>query len=284
MCIRPILKDKKTQLFVPCGRCYQCVRKRKLEWEVRLDAAQRWSDCSFFRLLSYDDEHYNFDPRDKSIGIGHLQKFAKLLRIRIQRAWNPNAQLKYFIASEFGDKGDRLHYHACLFVKGVKLSWTQMHQLINDIWPYGYIGNTFPLTSKNISYTCKYIQKQNNFKVYSRFSHRDLDVNIERDLRTKFSAYTLDLEPKYVYRGKCVDYPKYWLSSVYSKGEMIRLGALRRDRWQETLAEETDEKTINRSKEEMFKQSLQENRDGKYYRSYEPEYINNKDIQPNEHF
>lgn len=228
MCLSPIYKrgklsDRSDSMFVPCGYCSECVRRKKLDWQIRLDAALAWSDCAFFRLLTYDPEHYDFDIYDKEIIKDHIQRFVKRLRRRIEYHFGKSVKLKYFIASEYGETYDRLHYHALFFIKGAKFTWLEMKSIINTCWPYGIVGNTFNVNSGRIAYCVKYIQKQYNVKFYSRYPMRQCAPRVERDFRVgrRQSVYDFDQLPYYMLNGKKVTLPYYWLKTLLSDTERI---------------------------------------------------------------
>lgn len=177
MCLSPLYKrpnnDTEDRRFVPCGRCVECVRKKKKDWEIRLTYALNWSDCSFFKLLTYDEEHLpaNFT---REIAYDHIQHFIKRLRIELYRKFSKDIKLKYFIASELGEEKNRPHYHCCFYVKGAKFTWAEFNEICKLVWPYGYIGNCYRLDSSRCRYACKYIQKQYNYKFFSRFKLSEL--------------------------------------------------------------------------------------------------------------
>lgn len=268
MCISPCRKKNKIGEFVdyPCGKCYECVRKRKLDWEIRLSYALRWSDCAFFTLLSFDAEHYPEDPYNKELNIKRVQDFVKRLRKRLTSDYGKEVCLKYFIATEFGEEKNRLHYHCCFFLKGVKITWAEFNTLIhsykvynfetdesfiflhtqlfrakeylrnhpkaklyNPVWPFGYVGNSYnlKLCPSKIRYTCKYIQKQYNSKIYSRFSMKVVapDVaSIDKDslnpfdnsgdlpkLKSKPELDEIERKLSIPHSGKSVPMPNWWL-------------------------------------------------------------------------
>lgn len=212
MCICSSRKKNRLGEFVDytCGKCFECVRKKKLDWEIRLNAACDWSDCAFFILLSYEDFFYPKNDHDEDYCKRELQLFMKRLRKRCAEMFGKDTRLKYFIASEYGKEKDRLHYHLCLFCKGFVCTWIEMYHIIHDYrllingeysyirplqfkgrrkyfeniansisepcWYQGFVGNVYNLKANKskIKYTVKYIQKQYNFKLYSRFSFKEL--------------------------------------------------------------------------------------------------------------
>ena len=226
MCLCPVFKrgsqkDRSDSLFVPCGYCSECVRKKKLDWQIRLNCALAWSDCAFFRLLTYDPEHYDFDIYDKEIIKEHIQLFLKRLRRRIEYHFGKSVKLKYFIASEYGETYDRLHYHALFFVKGAKFTWLEIKSIINSCWDKGIVGNTYNLEPGRISYAVKYIQKQYNTKFYSRFSMREVAPDLEKEVRTKKWQSVVDdsFLPTVSMCGKRVSIPYYWMKQLFTDSE-----------------------------------------------------------------
>ena len=228
MCLSPIYKrgfysDRSDSVFVPCGYCSECVRKKKLDWQIRLNCALSWSDCAFFRLLTYDPEHYNFDIYDKEIIREHIQLFMKRLRRRIEYHFGKTIKLKYFIASEFGETYDRLHYHCLFFIKGARFTWLEMKSIINSCWNYGIVGNTYNLNAGRIAYAVKYIQKQYNTKFFSRFPMREVAPDLEKTFRTeeRYSVADYNNLPSISLNGKHVSLPYYWLKQLLTLPEMV---------------------------------------------------------------
>lgn len=227
MCLSPIFKkgrfrDGSGDRFVPCGYCSECVRKKKLDWQIRLDSARNWASCSFFRLLTYDPEHYDFDIYDKEIIKDHIQRFLKRLRRHFEYHYGKSVRLKYFIASEYGETYDRLHYHCLFFIKGIKLTWLEFGHIVRKVWPYGIVGNTYNLNSQRCAYAVKYIQKQYNTKFYSRFEIGVVAPDLERRFRVqkRYSVYDKSNLPCYVFNGKRVSLPYYWMRKLFTNDEI----------------------------------------------------------------
>lgn len=191
MCVSPLYRRPekyRERSFVPCGRCYQCVRQKKQDWCTRLSFAQQWADCSFFKLLTYDEEHVpTLSEFTRELAHEHIYRFLQVLKINLVRKFHKDIKLKYFIASELGEEKNRPHYHACIFIKGIKLTWQEANAIFNKFWKHGYVGNCYPLTAQRIRYACKYIQKQYNFKFYSHFSLVQI-VNF-KDIQRMFYKY-----------------------------------------------------------------------------------------------
>ena len=147
MCISPYTKVdylRHELTHVPCGKCFECVRKKKLGWEIRLSRAAAWSDSAFFCLLSFDEEHYPIDAYDHKYNYLVIKKFIARLRKRIERNFGKHIKLKYYIASEYGELKDRLHFHALFFIKGYQFTWLEFASVLHDYYIFDRVtGRTF---------------------------------------------------------------------------------------------------------------------------------------------
>lgn len=117
MCVSPNVvkvRNKYTGIVanvpVSCNHCYECVRKRKLDWEIRLTVESSASAHTFFGMLTYNDLFYHSDVQVKEI-----QYYIKRLRYNLN-LYYPGCKLKYFLVSELGELKDRLHYHVLYFL------------------------------------------------------------------------------------------------------------------------------------------------------------------------
>lgn len=140
-----------------CGKCEDCLRKKRNEWVQRLLAEWRYSACTKFVTLTYDDAHlpieqvgedeYRFTVNKRDIQL-FLKRFRKLHKVR------------YFLVSEFGDATHRPHYHALFFFDEF-LKNDEVNLLIQMSWDAGWIIDVSDLESVNgLRYVCKYLYKQ----------------------------------------------------------------------------------------------------------------------------
>lgn len=102
-------------LSVPCGTCVGCRSKRAAEWATRCvhEAQQHAQSC--FVTLTYRPEALPYggdlEPRD-------LALFLKRVRNAVRRRTEPDLvgeRMRYLACGEYGEAGDRPHYHALLF-------------------------------------------------------------------------------------------------------------------------------------------------------------------------
>lgn len=155
MCISPnVIKVSQARcnipVAVPCNHCYECVRKRKLDWEMRLTVESTAWPNKFFGMLTYNDECYHDDIRHEE-----LSYFIKRLRYNLDKFY-PGATLKYFLVSEYGKLKDRLHYHVLYFVsKEFDDTFREFEVLVQLSWV-----KKVPLTDEEIEFR-KNLYKKN---------------------------------------------------------------------------------------------------------------------------
>lgn len=127
MCISPIaIKDTTgvsaySYLTVPCGKCFQCRKRRSDGWAFRLLQQDRVSHESHFVTLTYDDDNLPWADTAPTLVKHDLQCFFKRLRKRCQR------RIKYYACGEYGTDTARPHYHALIFnasFDAIESAWT----------------------------------------------------------------------------------------------------------------------------------------------------------------
>ena len=139
---------KDTILYVPCGKCPHCRRKKKFEWTVRLiHEAESWKSKAFL-TLTYDDSHL---PRDCGLHKDELQRFFKRLRKVFEGS---GRKIKYFACGEYGDRFGRPHYHAIVF--GLDISDLG---IVQRVWRNGFV-RVLPVTMFRFQYVAGYVQKK----------------------------------------------------------------------------------------------------------------------------
>lgn len=159
----------KPDLLLPCGKCMACIANKCRSWRLRLQLENTCHTKSTYITLTYNNDNLpsNNQPCKK-----HIQNFLKRFR-NVNRDYNINlSKIRYFIASEHGDKYGRVHYHGVLF--GVDLfqpCWLPYllkiqngfpiysSQILEDIWSHGFVSFD-KVTDKSIAYIANYIYNQ----------------------------------------------------------------------------------------------------------------------------
>jgi hypothetical protein len=156
--------DKKEDpIKINCGQCEGCRLIARRAWALRCYHESSLHDTNYFLTLTYDEENL---PPNESLNHDDVQKFLKRLRKKL-------GKFRYFMAGEYGKKGNRPHYHILMF--GLEVSDLQIHPYANkrltkdnnvftsdtiqQTWKKGdiVIGS---LTMASCLYTAKYVQKK----------------------------------------------------------------------------------------------------------------------------
>lgn len=209
---------------VPCGQCIGCRIDRSRMWAARCIHESKMHDENCFITLTYSPEN---EPGGGSLVLGDFQKFMK----RFRKHLGPK-KIKAYYCGEYGDKGDRPHYHACIFghdFEDRKL-WKQgdyplfISDTLASIWPFGFstVGN---LTYETAAYTARYCLKKINgknadqhYEVYDirtgetyhrtpEFAHPSKGIGKSFYLKFKSDFYPSDF---LIINGKKHNIPKYY--------------------------------------------------------------------------
>lgn len=137
-------------LLIPCGQCVGCRLERSRQWAVRCmnEASMHAENC--FITLTYKDAPSSLNYRD-------FQLFMKRLRKHFPR-------VRFYMCGEYGEKGDRPHFHACLFGMNfpdrVKFGRSLYRSaLLEKLWPHGY-SSIGEVTFESAAYVARYIMKK----------------------------------------------------------------------------------------------------------------------------
>lgn len=96
--------NKKSNVWLPCGRCGACLKRKISDYSSRLQIEWRFSDDCYFVTLTYEKDPVQLYKKD-------LQRFFKRLR-------KVGFQFSYFALGDYGDTFGRPHYHILFFSKG----------------------------------------------------------------------------------------------------------------------------------------------------------------------
>lgn len=150
-------------MAVKCGKCYECKKENARNWiyKIWLESLRHKDKC--FITLTYKNK-----PKYNNLEKKELQKFIKRLRKD-----NPNNEIKYFGAGEYGETYGRPHYHIIILgykpndMKFWKLS-KRGHRLyrskyIRKLWGLG-IETIQPFHPDEIGYLTLYLNKNDEMK------------------------------------------------------------------------------------------------------------------------
>lgn len=157
---------------VPCGNCMACRISRTAEWSTRIEHEMKGKDSCFITLT------YNKDYADEKSSLvkTDLVKFFKRLRKAI------DTPIKYYACGEYGDIGNRPHYHAIIIgwkpddVYGYLRTGKEIlrqSKLVEKLWKYGY-SSVGTATPDSIQYVTGYVRKKiNGKKQFETYGYRE---------------------------------------------------------------------------------------------------------------
>jgi hypothetical protein len=188
MCIRPLRATKQEfgrpkldpegDVFLPCGKCHECITLRASDWGLRTQHELGDHDSNCCLTLTYDNDHLPsiLSPSDVKY---EFQKFMKRLRERSK------SKLLYLCSHEFGSRTGRLHHHCIIFgfsfpdlvywkttPKGTKLFTSR---LLSSLWPLGW-ANVGEASASAGFYIASYALKGSS-QTFIDDSGDDFDLN-----------------------------------------------------------------------------------------------------------
>lgn len=153
--------DPDRPIMIPCNQCIGCRLEYSRQWAVRMMHEKQLHEDACFITLTYDDENLPYPP---TVRVDHFQKFMKRLRKDVQ------TPLRYFHCGEYGDEGNRPHYHLALFgyepPDRVLFSCKNQNSLytsesLSNIWGLGFVSFG-ALTFDSAAYIARYVTKKVN--------------------------------------------------------------------------------------------------------------------------
>lgn len=154
-------RDDPSALYVPCGMCPLCQKRKKRDMMVRLVHESLCYQRSSFVTLTYNDAHL---PSNGCLVKKHVQDWLKRLR------YFTGQRFRYFVCGEYGSRHSRPHYHAIVF--GWFPSDAYVHEwrnqyavyrspLLERSWTLGFstIGEVNPAVSR---YCARYVVKKSS--------------------------------------------------------------------------------------------------------------------------
>lgn len=97
-------------LLVPCGKCSGCKANAGRDWSTRLQVEALGHRYNYFVTLTYAPEALPFVNGAPALRKRDFQLFMKRFRKRFL------SPIRFFACGEYGDKTNRPHYHAILFM------------------------------------------------------------------------------------------------------------------------------------------------------------------------
>jgi hypothetical protein len=275
MCTNTFTKRDKGKTYdLPCGKCVECINKRRNGWAFRLEQEANISETALFVTLTYDEDNIPL------VGLGYatlmkkdLQLFFK--RLRKLHEQHSESKIKYYAAGEYSDEW-RPHYHLIIFnawITDIDKAWNMGHTHFGKVEP------------ASVQYTLKYINKVSINKLSRLAEIKSVGIEPEFQLISKglgavylksnqVKWHLADVENRCyipIEDGKKLSMPRYYKDKIYNELQKKKILKAFQKRVEETKIEdvekswrEKEEKTrrferSNKIKHEKFQTQTTEN-------------------------
>lgn len=257
-CISPFrVTDKFLGVMdVPCGKCYQCKKRRVMGWAFRLEQQLKVSKSQCFVTLTYDTDFLPILPNlQHTLNPDDITNFFKRLR-----NYNQD-KIKYYICGEYGTDTARPHYHILLYnakIETIQKAWSDVNGR-----PLGHVhyGN---VELPSVVYALKYIMKPGRIPEFngdqriSEFQRmsKGLGKNYVTAAIKKYHLSDLVENCHLTFRdGKKIAMPRYYKNLIYpdyKRKAMNKLAEIKRSQ----IKLETDETKIREHYERVNRNIL----------------------------
>ena len=222
----------------PCGKCPACVRRRVSGWAFRLNKQSEQSNSAHFVTLTYNDEHIKKTKNGfETLVKKDVQDFFKRLRKLTKQ------KISYYAVGEYGDTGERPHYHIILFNANPKIvenAWKLNDITLGNVH-FGDVGDA------SVGYTLKYISKEKKIPQFNGDDRQKEFALMSKGLGAGYLTQNMvkwhtkgNIENK-VYLplkdGKKAAMPRYYKDKLYDKGQKFRIGVFMRAESQKQVEE-----------------------------------------------
>lgn len=237
-------------VYVPCGKCIQCLTKRSKSWEIRSVFELLQSNTACCLTLTYDDDNLTLCPetvpysdddviditqdRRGIINYKDVQDFIK----RIRKHFHFKKEIKYICSCEYGGSGTlRPHYHILLFgycpddlrfyKKSKKGTLLYKSDFLTDKWSKGFVdvGKADVQSCRYISqYCCKNLLKERKcassynkkvLKAKNMIARESLHSSIGLGLKHFKRNYHTIIDSGFIKYGKfCYAIPSYFIKKL----------------------------------------------------------------------
>jgi len=162
-CVKPFrltpTADFPRGLKVPCGKCLMCKIKRRSEATLRImHELETFRNNACFVTLTYDNDHVPFSfagDRSSKITMSLRKEDLQLFFKRFRKDFT-GSKIKYYACGEYGDEGERPHYHFILLGMSPN-AITELY--IEKNWNQGIVDVAYA-EYDSIRYVAQYIDKK----------------------------------------------------------------------------------------------------------------------------
>lgn len=224
----PKAKDKRA-LYVPvgCGRCFECRRQKRREWQVRLTEDIKINNKCLFVTFSFSEQALDNLEKEIKWNKSYYIRSNEIARLAVRRfleRWRKKFKksVRHWLVTELGQNNtERIHIHGLL--------WTEENkEIIEDRWQYGNIWIGDYVNERTINYIVKYLSKSDGVHknyVPKMFVSKGIGSNYLESVNARRNKFKDDKTNElYVNRkGYRFGLPIYYRNKIYNDEERERL-------------------------------------------------------------
>ncbi len=144
---------------VPCGKCYECRKKKARDWGIRMQEELKVNKEAIFFTGTFTDERINLLSEKYNIDKDNVNLIAtKEVRLFLERMRRVNGgkSVKHWIVTEKGHQNTRrIHIHGIFWGKNRR----DLSLILKKCWIAGYCYQGTYVSAKTINYITKYMTK-----------------------------------------------------------------------------------------------------------------------------
>mgnify|MGYP000916642734 CR=1 FL=1 len=221
--IPPIRDDRVKLVAVGCGKCIECRKQKKREWQVRMLEDIKVNKNGKFVTLTFDrDSLRKLEDDIGYISDKYLQsnEVATLGVRRFLERWRKKYKksVRHWLVTELGHTGtERIHLHGII--------WTdEPNEVIEKFWKYGFVWFGDYVNEKTVNYIIKYINKvDNDHPNYQSkvLTSKGIGRNYLDDYNSKTNKYNGKHTKEYytTNNGVKINLPIYYRNNIYDDDE-----------------------------------------------------------------
>lgn len=244
---RPGSESAVERITVPCGKCGECLSRKRSEWSFRIGKEIKRSESAYFITLTYDNEcipvisktgevkpasevlkQCNISPEKEEEFLSGcaftLSKRDVQLFLKRLRQFAPKVALRYYLVGEYGTETKRPHYHGIFFNLPVfEKSFANnsiISEYVHKAWKLGQV-HVGTVTPESINYVTKYvIDKEKEYEVVEKpFCLLSKRPAIGSNYSEYASYHRKRMQFYAIVDGKKVNLPRYYRDKFFSKME-----------------------------------------------------------------
>lgn len=153
---------RRFSVFTPCGKCYNCRRKKAADWSYRLEVESE--DTYVYNLmLTYADDKLPIYKGVPSLNRQQVTEAIKRFRYYFSKY---GITIRIFLVGEYAPETLRPHYHAIIFadkplnvIDNTDYLFDIIKEELQHSWPYGYVflSGYRGDVGKMVGYMCTYM-------------------------------------------------------------------------------------------------------------------------------